>query len=264
MRYPLVIGNWKLNGNNQMVRDYIATLRSQLKNIKFCRVIIAPPIMYVFQAHQEIEGSSILLAAQNIDIHLTGAYTGDISAQMIKDIGAQYIMVGHAERRIYHHENDDLIAKKFSLVKKLGLIPVLCIGENQGENQKGKTMEVCIRQLNALIDREGVNAFQNVVIAYEPLWSIGTGFGASPNEVQFIHKFLREHIAKHSEAIAESLVIQYGGSVNTANAAEYFNKPDIDGLLVGESSLNPFKFAKIVQTAENIYRMNNLRALNKE
>ncbi|WWO95772.1 MAG: triose-phosphate isomerase [Candidatus Dasytiphilus stammeri] len=264
MRYPLVIGNWKLNGNNQMVRNYIATLRSQLKNIKFCRVIIAPPIMYVCQAHQEIRGSSIVLAAQNIDVHLTGAYTGDISAEMIKDIGAQYIIVGHSERRIYYHENDELIAKKISILKKLGLIPVLCIGENQGENENGKTMEVCIRQLNAIIERQGVNAFQNVVIAYEPLWSIGTGFGASPLQVQFIHKIIREHIAKNSEAIADSLVIQYGGSVNTTNAAEYFNQPDIDGLLVGESSLDPLKFAQIVQTVENIYRINNFSALSKE
>ncbi|WWO96990.1 MAG: triose-phosphate isomerase [Candidatus Dasytiphilus stammeri] len=264
MRYPLVIGNWKLNGNKKMVQENISILKNNLQNIKFCRVIIAPPLMYVAQAFQEIRGSCIEIGAQNIDIHLRGSYTGDISAEMIKDIGAQYIIIGHSERRIYHHENDKVIEKKFSIVKKLGLIPVLCIGETKFDHENGKTMEVCIRQLNLIIKNQGGNAFQNVVIAYEPLWSIGTGSYASPKNVQLIHKFIRKYINQNSEAITDTLVIQYGGSVTTSNASDYFNQPDIDGVLVGQFSLDPEKFATITKIVENIYRINNSNTFLKK
>ncbi|PIJ49896.1 triose-phosphate isomerase [Erwinia sp. OLTSP20] len=254
MRHPLVMGNWKLNGSKQMTAELIAGLRSALSNVSGCDVAIAPPAIYLQQAHQAIGDSQIALGAQNVDINLSGAFTGEVSADMLKDIGARYIIIGHSERRTYHKESDELIAKKFAVLKAAGLIPVLCIGETEAENEAGKTEEVCSRQIDAVLNTLGADAFNGAVIAYEPVWAIGTGKSATPAQAQAVHKFIRQHIARQDSAVAEQLILQYGGSVNDKNAAELFAQPDIDGALVGGASLKADAFAAIVIAAAQAKR----------
>ncbi|WP_350304096.1 triose-phosphate isomerase [Photorhabdus viridis] len=249
MRHPLVMGNWKLNGSTHMVNELIIGLRKELNHIAGCEVAIAPPALYLSQAKQALVGSHIALGAQDVDINLSGAFTGETSAEMLKDIGAEYIIIGHSERRTYHKESDEFIAKKFAVLKEQGLIPVLCIGETEQENEAGQTETVCARQIDAVLNTLGVEAFQDAVIAYEPVWAIGTGKSATPAQAQAVHKFIRDHIAKRDAAIAEQVIIQYGGSVNAGNAAELFTQPDIDGALVGGASLKADAFAVIVKAA---------------
>ncbi|QLK87570.1 triose-phosphate isomerase [Arsenophonus endosymbiont of Aphis craccivora] len=249
MRHPLVMGNWKLNGSTKMVEELIGNLRNELNNVTGCDVSIAPPALYLAQAKQALTGSKIALGAQDVDVNLSGAFTGDTSAEMLKDIGAKYIIIGHSERRTYHQESDEFIARKFAVLKSQGLTPVLCIGESEEENSAGKTEQVCARQIEAVLNSLGASAFENSVIAYEPIWAIGTGKSATPAQAQAVHKFIRDHIAKQDPAIAEQVIIQYGGSVNASNAAELFSQPDIDGALVGGASLKADAFATIVNAA---------------
>ncbi|CCJ79645.1 Triosephosphate isomerase [Cronobacter dublinensis 1210] len=249
MRHPLVMGNWKLNGSRHMVNELVANLRKELAGVTGCGVAIAPPAMYLDLAHHAAAGSHIILAPE-VDVNLSGAFTGETSAEMLKDIGAKYIIIGHSERRTYHAESDELIAKKFAVLKEQGLIPVLCIGETEAENEAGKTEEVCARQIDAVLKTQGAAAFEGAVIAYEPVWAIGTGKSATPAQAQAVHKFIRDHIAKADAKIAEQVIIQYGGSVNASNAAELFTQPDIDGALVGGASLKADAFAVIVKAAE--------------
>ncbi|MBD2815266.1 triose-phosphate isomerase [Xenorhabdus sp. Flor] len=249
MRYPLVMGNWKLNGSTHMVNDLIAGLRKELSNVDGCDVAIAPPTVYVSLAKSALAGSRIALGAQDVGVNLSGAFTGETSAEMLKDVGAKYIIIGHSERRTYHKESDEFIAKKFAVLKEQGLIPVLCIGETEQENEAGQTEAVCARQIDAVLNTLGAEAFKSAVIAYEPVWAIGTGKSATPAQAQAVHKFIRDHIAKQDAAIAEQVIIQYGGSVNAGNAAELFTQPDIDGALVGGASLKADAFAVIVKAA---------------
>ncbi|WP_258248084.1 triose-phosphate isomerase [Aggregatibacter actinomycetemcomitans] len=246
---PLVMGNWKLNGSKAFTRELITGLKEELHGVTGCNVAIAPPVMYLAEAEAALVGSQIVLGAQNVDVNVKGAFTGDISTEMLKDFGAKYIIIGHSERRTYHKESDEFVAKKFGALKEAGLVPVLCIGESEAENEAGKTEEVCARQIDAVINLLGVEAFNGAVIAYEPIWAIGTGKSATPAQAQAVHTFIRGHIAKKSQAVADQVIIQYGGSVNDANAAELFTQPDIDGALVGGASLKAPAFAVIVKAA---------------
>lgn len=250
MRKPLVMGNWKLNGDTKMVADLIDGLKKELAEVKGCQVAIAPPNMYLSQAKTLIENSVIELGAQNADVNQSGAFTGETSSQMLKDVGVKFVILGHSERRTYHHESDEFIAKKFAVVKETGLVPVLCIGETEAENAAGQTEAVCAKQLDAVLTSQGAQAFNGAVIAYEPVWAIGTGKSATPQQAQAVHKFIRDHIAKHDKSVADQVIIQYGGSVNAQNAEELFNQPDIDGALVGGASLKADAFAVIVKAAE--------------
>ncbi|MDU6409488.1 MAG: triose-phosphate isomerase [Yersiniaceae bacterium] len=254
MRHPLVMGNWKLNGSTHMVNELIAGLRNELSAVDGCGVAIAPPALYLDQAKHQLAGSRIALGAQDVGVNLSGAFTGETSAEMLKDIGAQYIIIGHSERRTYHKESDEFIARKFGVLKEAGLIPVLCIGETEAENEAGQTEAVCARQLDAVLNTLGAKAFDNTVIAYEPVWAIGTGKSATPAQAQAVHKFIRDHIAKQDADVAEKVIIQYGGSVNAGNAAELFTQPDIDGALVGGASLKADAFAVIVKAAADAKR----------
>ncbi|WP_044469841.1 triose-phosphate isomerase [Mannheimia massilioguelmaensis] len=248
-RRPLVMGNWKLNGSKAFTKELIEGLKAELSTVEGCDVAIAPPVMYLAEAEAALAGSKIALGSQNVDVNVKGAFTGDISTEMLKDFGAKYIIIGHSERRTYHKESDEFVAKKFAALKEAGLTPVLCIGESEAENEAGKTEEVCARQIDAVIDALGVEAFNNAIIAYEPIWAIGTGKSATPAQAQAVHAFIRGHIAAKSQAVAEQVIIQYGGSVNDANAAELFTQPDIDGALVGGASLKAPAFAVIVKAA---------------
>ncbi|MGC6404943.1 triose-phosphate isomerase [Bisgaard Taxon 45] len=248
-RRPLVMGNWKLNGSKAFTNTLIQDLKTELAGVEGCDVAIAPPVMYLAEAEAALVGSEIALGAQNVDVNVQGAFTGDISTEMLKDFGAKYIIIGHSERRTYHKESDEFIAKKFAALKQTGLVPVLCIGESEAENEAGKTEEVCARQIDAVLNTLGAEAFNGAVIAYEPIWAIGTGKSATPAQAQAVHAFIRGHIAKKDKAVAEQVIIQYGGSVNDANAAELFTQPDIDGALVGGASLKAPAFAVIVKAA---------------
>ncbi|OOF62459.1 triose-phosphate isomerase [Rodentibacter sp. Ppn85] len=249
-RRPLVMGNWKLNGSKAFTKELIENLKVELADVNGCDIAIAPPVMYLAEAEAALTGSKIALGAQNVDVNVQGAFTGDISTAMLKEFGAKYIIIGHSERRTYHKESDEFIAKKFEALKAAGLVPVLCIGESEAENEAGKTEEVCARQIDAVINALGVEAFNGAVIAYEPIWAIGTGKSATPAQAQAVHAFIRGHIAAKSQAVADQVIIQYGGSVNDANAAELFTQPDIDGALVGGASLKAPAFAVIVKAAE--------------
>lgn len=248
-RRPLVMGNWKLNGSKAFTKELIEGLKAELAGVEGCDVAIAPPVMYLAEAEAALKGSQIALGAQNVDVNVKGAFTGDISTEMLKDFGAKYIIIGHSERRTYHKESDEFIAKKFAALKEAGLVPVLCIGESEAENEAGKTQEVCARQIDAVINALGVEAFNGAVIAYEPIWAIGTGKSATPAQAQAVHAFIRGHIAAKSQAVADQVIIQYGGSVNDSNAAELFTQKDIDGALVGGASLKAPAFAVIVKAA---------------
>lgn len=243
MRDLLVMGNWKLHGSTYMVNNLITTLLHALSNIDDYHVAIAPPVMYLNQASQALTGSQISLGAQNVDVNLSGAFTGEISATMLKDVGVQYVIIGHSERRIYHKETYEVIAKKFAILKEAGLTPILCIGETQS----GAAEEVCLHQIDVIVKTMGVSAIKNSVIAYEPVWAIGTGKPATPVQAQAAHKLIRNHIANYDASVAEELTIQYGGSVNEKNAAELFAQPDIDGVLIGGASLQTDIFAAIVK-----------------
>ena len=248
-RRPLVMGNWKLNGSKAFTKELIEGLKAELQGVTGCDVAIAPSVMYLGTAEAALAGSKIALGAQNVDVNVKGAFTGDISTEMLKDFGAKYIIIGHSERRTYHKESDEFVAKKFGALKEAGLVPVLCIGETEAENEAGKTEEVCARQIDAVINALGVEAFNGAVIAYEPIWAIGTGKSATPAQAQAVHAFIRGHIAAKSQAVADQVIIQYGGSVNDSNAAELFTQPDIDGALVGGASLKAPAFAVIVKAA---------------
>ncbi|WP_114908458.1 triose-phosphate isomerase [Haemophilus haemolyticus] len=257
-RRPLVMGNWKLNGSKAFTKELIEGLKAELHDVTGCDVAIAPPVMYLDVAEAALStcccccngGKNVIqLGAQNVDVNVKGAFTGDISTEMLKDFGAKYIIIGHSERRTYHKESDEFVAKKFGALKEAGLVPVLCIGETEAENEAGKTEEVCARQIDAVINTLGVEAFNGAVIAYEPIWAIGTGKSATPAQAQAVHAFIRGHIAAKSQAVADQVIIQYGGSVNDANAAELFTQPDIDGALVGGASLKAPAFAVIVKAA---------------
>ncbi|MCI7717527.1 triose-phosphate isomerase [[Pasteurella] aerogenes] len=253
-RRPLVMGNWKLNGSKAFTKELITGLKAELAGVDGCDVAIAPPVMYLAEAEAALAGSQIALGSQNVDVNVQGAFTGDISTAMLKDFGAKYIIIGHSERRTYHKESDEFVAKKFGALKEAGLVPVLCIGESEAENEAGKTQEVCARQIDAVINALGVEAFNGAVIAYEPIWAIGTGKSATPAQAQAVHAFIRGHIAAKSQAVADQVIIQYGGSVNDANAAELFTQPDIDGALVGGASLKAPAFAVIVKAAAQAKR----------
>ncbi|MBE2894994.1 triose-phosphate isomerase [Spirabiliibacterium falconis] len=248
-RRPLVMGNWKLNGSKAMTRELVEGLKAELAGVDGCDVAIAPPVMYLAEAEVALRGSQIALGAQNVDVNVSGAYTGDISTDMLKDFGAKYIIIGHSERRTYHQESDEFIAKKFAALKAAGLVPVLCIGESEAQNEAGETEAVCARQIDAVLNTLGAQAFNGAVIAYEPIWAIGTGKSATPEQAQAVHAFIRGHIAKQDKAVAEQVILQYGGSVNDSNAAELFKQPDIDGALVGGASLKAPAFAVIVKAA---------------
>lgn len=251
MRQLLVVGNWKLHGNKNTITNSLHSLITKLVNVSTCQIAIAPPLVYLDAAGHCLLHSHIKLCAQNVDIHLSGAFTGDISASMLQDLNVKYVLIGHAERRILHKENDLHIIKKFSILKKIGLIPILCIGENKSEYDAKTTKAVCIKQIESIIQSLGIQSFINSIIAYEPIWAIGNSSSASPTEVQSIHQHIRNHIAQYDTHIAEQILIQYGGSVNTSNVISLISQKDIDGVLIGSASLDINNFSSIIQLIEN-------------
>lgn len=246
MRKSIVAGNWKMNGQRQQVTQLMSQLITLVQDEVSAQVVVLPPAIYIPLVSELALESRVVLGSQNIYPKDFGAFTGELSAPMVKDYGCQYVLVGHSERRQYFHEDENFVAQKFHHVKEHGMIPILCVGETLIERENGYAEQVIAKQLRAICDG-GKNCFQGCVIAYEPVWAIGTGKTASPEQAQEMHQYIRNLVAEVNRKDAESLTILYGGSVNESNANALFAMPDIDGGLVGGASLNAKQFVEIVK-----------------
>ena len=244
MRQPMVAGNWKMNGSSDSVKELIKGIKAGVGEAN-AEVVVCPPFVYIPAVAEAIAGAAIKLGAQNMCDQDAGAYTGEVSGPMLKDVGCEYVIIGHSERRAMYGETDEVTAVKYSAVLKNGLKPIFCIGETLEEREQGITEQVVARQLDAILKTAGVASLANAVLAYEPVWAIGTGKTATPEQAQQVHAFIRSKIAKEDAVIAEGLRILYGGSMNPANAAELRSQPDIDGGLIGGASLKADDFLAI-------------------
>ncbi len=249
MRQPMVAGNWKLNGSSESNKLLIDGIKQGLGEVKKAQVVVCPPSVYLGQVNDLIDGTEILLGVQNVSEQVSGAYTGEISVSMLGDFSCKYAILGHSERRSLYAESDELVAKKFAAVKEAHLVPIFCVGELLEEREANQTEDVVARQIDAVIDLVGISAFKDVVIAYEPVWAIGTGKTATPQQAQDVHAFIRQRLATHDAEIAQQTRILYGGSVKPSNAKEIFNMPDIDGGLIGGASLKAEDFLAICTAA---------------
>jgi triosephosphate isomerase len=252
MRARLVAGNWKMNGSLPVNAALLSAIREGAHSLGKVRCAVCVPFPYLSQAQQTLTGSPVAWGAQNLSQHDKGAYTGEVSAAMLADFGCTYVIVGHSERRMLYGEDDVLVAAKFGTAIGAGLTPILCVGETLAQREAGQTESVVAGQLGAVTQRFGAAALGKAVLAYEPVWAIGTGRTASPEQAQAVHRFLRERVAQGAAAVAEELCIVYGGSVKASNAPELFAMPDIDGGLIGGASLSADEFLSICQAADRI------------
>jgi triosephosphate isomerase len=252
MRRQLVAGNWKMHGSRETASALVAEVAAALHAGASAGVDVAvlPPFPYVAGLIERHAGSKLAFGAQDLSEHAQGAFTGEVAGAMLKDIGCTYVLVGHSERRQYHAESDDLVARKFVAAQGAGLVPILCVGETLEERDGGTTQAVIARQLLAVVGRAGIGAFANAVVAYEPVWAIGTGRTASPEQAQAAHAFIRDKLAALDGTIAGSLRLLYGGSVKPSNAAELFGQRDVDGGLIGGASLVAADFLAICRAAD--------------
>ncbi len=248
MRRKLVAGNWKMHGsradNGPLIEAILAAPR-----LESVDCVVCPPFVYLAESARMLRGASLKLGAQNVCAEPQGAYTGEISAAMLKDVGCDYVIVGHSERRMLYAEDDVLVARKFAAAQSRGLLPILCVGEQLAEREADRTCEVVGRQLEAVVALTGIASFAHAVVAYEPVWAIGTGRTASPEQAQDVHAFIRQRLAGRDAKIADGLQILYGGSVKAGNARELFAQHDVDGGLVGGASLKVEEFLNIVAAA---------------
>ncbi|MBS0432461.1 MAG: triose-phosphate isomerase [Proteobacteria bacterium] len=242
MRRKLVAGNWKMHGTRESAEQLVAGILAVFP--AHCDVAVFPPYPYLAPLIAR-NGGALDFGAQDCSEHDDGAYTGEVSAAMVRDIGCRYVLAGHSERRQYHHEGDAQVARKVGKALEHDLVPVLCVGESLEEHDAGRTAEVVQRQLGTVIDHCGIAAFGRVIVAYEPVWAIGTGRTASPGKAQEVHALLRSQLARADDKIASSTRILYGGSVKPGNAAELFAQPDVDGGLIGGASLKAADFLAI-------------------
>jgi triosephosphate isomerase len=249
MRRPVVAGNWKMHGSQAANQTLLSELERRVKPEWPIEIVVFPPFVYLADAKRLLDEGPIRVGAQDVCAEATGAFTGQVSASMLKDVGCQYVIVGHSERRRLYHEDDALVARKFAAVFRAGLTPVLCVGETLHEHEAHQAEAVVARQLDAVIAMYGIASFENALLAYEPVWAIGTGRTASPQQAQSVHAYLRGRIAAQDANIARHLRILYGGSVKGGNAAELFMMPDVDGGLVGGASLSADEFQQICAAA---------------
>ncbi|TFH75141.1 triose-phosphate isomerase [Gammaproteobacteria bacterium LSUCC0112] len=249
MRRALVAANWKMHGNRIFIQELVSGLIPALSGgVNGVDIVICPPFPYLQMVDSLIKGTEIVLGAQDVGAHESGPYTGEVSASMLADFRVRYVIVGHSERRSLMNECDQHVAEKFVAAQQSGLIPVLCVGETLAERDQGIAGQVVERQLSAVIDQAGVTGFSRAVIAYEPVWAIGTGRSASVEQAQEMHAAIRQLIALQDDEVAQSVQIIYGGSVNPENAPALFAQPDIDGGLIGGASLNADSFVRICQS----------------
>jgi len=246
----LIAGNWKMHGALAESRQLVDALRAGVTPGAKATMLLCPPFVYLPAVHGWLQGSPILLGAQDLaDKPATGAYTGEVSGQMLRDVGCGHVIVGHSERRALYGETDAIVATKFEAAQVAGLIPIVCVGETLEQREASQTRAVIERQVAAVVDSAGVQAFGKAVIAYEPVWAIGTGRTASPEQAQEVHAFIRGMISARDATIAAGLSILYGGSVKGANARSLFAMADIDGGLVGGASLVAAEFLEIFRAA---------------
>ncbi len=251
MRVKLVAGNWKMNGNLASSQALLKAILPPLATLNRARYAVCAPFPYLVAIGQALRGSSVALGAQDLCQFDDGAYTGGVSGAMLADCGCRYAIVGHSERRGVFGETDDVVALKYAQAAKHGLIPILCVGETLAEREAGVTEAVVARQLDAVIQHCGLQALGQGVIAYEPVWAIGTGKTATPEQAQAVHAFIRGRIAAADRRLADLLLILYGGSVKANNAAQLFAMPDVDGGLIGGASLLSNEFMAICRAAQS-------------
>lgn len=245
MRRPMVAGNWKLNGSKTSIEELLKGILSGINAVTTAEVVVCPTYVHLPLVCERLQGGSVGVGAQDVSDEESGAYTGEVSASMLAEIGCKFVIVGHSERRSIYGESDEFTARKFAAARKQGLTPILCIGELLEEREQGVTEQVVGRQLDAVLELEGVGSLADAVIAYEPVWAIGTGKTASPEQAQEVHQFIRRKVAEQDATIADNVRILYGGSVKGSNAGELFQKPDIDGGLIGGASLQADDFLAI-------------------
>jgi triosephosphate isomerase len=252
MREFLIAGNWKMNGSNTASDALISGIIKDVPDGDGFRVLVCPPFPYLAAVASLVAGSKVALGAQNVSEHDSGAYTGETAPSMLKDVGCSYVIVGHSERRALYGETSVQVAAKFQAAQAVGLIPILCVGETLDERESGTTEAVIDQQLDAALDCAGIAAFSTAVIAYEPVWAIGTGMTATPDQAQEVHRHIRARLAEHDVELAASVQILYGGSMKGENAPGLLGMPDIDGGLIGGASLKADDFLAIAEAAARI------------
>ncbi len=249
MRARCVAGNWKMHGSLTANQRLLDAVRAGAESVDGVDCTVCVPFPYLAQTEAALRGSRVAIGAQTLSEHDTGAYTGEVSGAMLRDFGCRYVIVGHSERRALYGERDAQVAAKFAAAQRAGLKPILCVGETLGEREQGVTAEVVGRQLDAVLDAAGVASLGAALVAYEPVWAIGTGRTATPEQAQSVHELIRARIAARDVEVAAGVSILYGGSVKAGNAAELFAMPDVDGGLIGGASLVAEDFLAIVRAA---------------
>jgi triosephosphate isomerase len=249
MRKALVAGNWKMNGTRASTGELCKGIADGMAALGEVDVLVCPPSILISTAATALANSGVMIGGQDLDINPGGAFTGQTSAAMLLDAGCKYVIVGHSERRQFYGDTDVLVAEKTQVALDAGLIPIVCLGESQAEREGGVTEEIVGRQLNAVLDKVGIAAFSSAVIAYEPVWAIGTGLTASPEQAQDVHAFIRRMLSDKDQSVADQCRILYGGSMKPGNAVELISKPDIDGGLIGGAALASEDFLGICSAA---------------
>jgi len=249
MRKPFVAGNWKMNGSRASIKTLVSGILDGMGRVNNVEVVVCPPFVYISEVAQLLEGRNVALGSQDVAREESGAHTGKISVSMLTDVGCKYAIIGHSERRPYYLDRDEVVAEKFIAAQKGGVTPILCVGELLEEREAGQTEAVVEEQLQGVVARTGIKALEKAVIAYEPVWAIGTGKTASPAQAQEVHAFIRNWVRKKDASVADKVRILYGGSVNAANAKELFSQTDIDGGLIGGASLVADEFVNICVAA---------------
>ncbi|QJC37307.1 triose-phosphate isomerase [Enterobacteriaceae endosymbiont of Donacia thalassina] len=248
MKKFLIIANWKLNGNFNFIDKNINLIKEKINNsLYFCNLSIAPPYVYLNYINNLLKKTSISLTAQNVDIHIKGSFTGEISIKMLKDVGVKYVIIGHSERRLFHNENNNFVSKKFFLIKKYGLIPILCLGETEEQKKNNQAEKIVIKQINDIIENNNIDILNKIIIAYEPVWAIGSGKNANIDEIQKIVLFIKNYLISLNTKIVENIYFIYGGSVNNSNIDIFFKKNIINGFLIGKASLEAEKFISLIK-----------------
>jgi len=250
MRKKVIAGNWKMNMDLHQSQKLVSEIINGLGKDNKANVIVCPPFTSLSEVDVLLKGTQIKLGAQNLYYEENGAFTGEISADMLKSVGCEYVILGHSERRVIFNESNDLINKKIKTALAKGLKPIFCIGELLNQREKGETMQIVSRQVEKGLEGIAAEQMKNIIIAYEPVWAIGTGKTATPEQAQEVHSFIRELVAKkYSSSVSENIVIQYGGSVKPDNARELLSQKDIDGALVGGACLKADSFLGIIASA---------------
>ena len=249
MRDYLVAGNWKMNGSSAANAELVAGIVAGIPAGSGFSLLVCPPFPYLAAVAAQVQGSAVSVGAQNVSEHEKGAFTGETAPAMLRDVGCQYVIVGHSERRSLYGESSAQVAAKFRAAQAAGLKPILCVGETLEEREAGTTESVIDEQLDAVLDSAGIGAFRTAVIAYEPVWAIGTGMTATPEQAQDVHRHIRARLAELDADVAAGVQILYGGSMKGDNAAGLLAKPDIDGGLIGGASLKAEDFLAIARAA---------------